>query len=222
MHILSPITDNCSSWISRRGRIAVEIFSSPRLHERVCRTWGSNSGRAACSPSGHASDRATAPGQCHNWDPCDAKIYHIKCMWFSDLHFMVQWFCLISWTTWWINVVLEILIHCDTNIELKLSVYVGQWPTFHGPVILPYILKTIWWTNVITEILDPCDAKINHIKCVWVSDQHFVVQWFWHILKTFWWRNVGLKIIIQCDIKFDLQYICRSVTYILWYSDSAL
>ena len=24
--------------------------------------------------------------------PCDAKIYFIKCMWVSDLHFMVQWF----------------------------------------------------------------------------------------------------------------------------------
>ena len=23
--------------------------------------------------------------------------------------------------------------------------YVGHWPTFHGPVILTYILKTFWW-----------------------------------------------------------------------------
>ena len=29
--------------------------------------------------------------------PCDAKNYLIKCMWASDLHFMVQWFCLTSW-----------------------------------------------------------------------------------------------------------------------------
>ena len=66
--------------------------------------------------------------------------------------------------------------------------------------------------NVIVGILDPYDAKINHIKCMWVSDLHFVVWWFWRILKTFWWRNIGLE--IQCDIKFDLQ--------IMWYSDSAL
>ena len=26
MHILSPVTDNCSSWISGRGRMAVEMF----------------------------------------------------------------------------------------------------------------------------------------------------------------------------------------------------
>ena len=44
------------------------------------------------------------------------------------------------------------------------TIYVGQWPIFRGPVILPYILKTIWWTNVITGILDPCDAKVYHIK----------------------------------------------------------
>ena len=28
---------------------------------------------------------------------CDAVIYLILCMWVSYLHFMVQWFCLISW-----------------------------------------------------------------------------------------------------------------------------
>ena len=48
MHILSPVTDNCSSWISGRGRMAVEMFSWPNLHERMCRTWGSNSGPLAC------------------------------------------------------------------------------------------------------------------------------------------------------------------------------
>ena len=35
MHILSPVTDNCPSWISRRERMAVEIFSWPNLHERM-------------------------------------------------------------------------------------------------------------------------------------------------------------------------------------------
>ena len=65
----------------------------------------------------------------------------------------------------------------------------------------------ISWRYIVVGILDPCDAKINHIKCMWVSDLHFVAQWFWHILKTFWWRNVGLKLLIQCDIKFDLQNI---------------
>ena len=33
--------------------------------------------------------------------------------------------------------------------------YIGQRPIFHGPVILPYILKTI----CIIGMLVPCDAK---------------------------------------------------------------
>ena len=106
-------------------------------------------------------------------------------------------------TVWWINVVLEILIQCDTNIDLN---YICRSVTlFHGLVILPYILKTVWWTNVIIGILDSYDANIYHIKCMWVSDLSFMVQWFCHILKTFWWRNVVLKILNQCNIKFDLQ-----------------
>ena len=54
--------------------------------------------------------------------------------------------------------------------------YIGQWPVFHGPVILPNILKTICWTNAIIGILVPCDAKIYFIKCMWASDVHFMVQ----------------------------------------------
>ena len=83
------------------------------------------------------------------------------------------------------------------------TIYVGQWPIFQGPVILPYILKTIWWTNVIIGILDPYDAKIYQIKCMWVRDLHFVVQWFWLLsLRRFdggmldwrYWFNVTLSL----------------------------
>ena len=48
VQILSPVNDNCSSWISERGRKAVEMFSGPILHERMCRTLGSNSEPLAC------------------------------------------------------------------------------------------------------------------------------------------------------------------------------
>ena len=101
------------------------------------------------------------------------------------------------------------------------TIYVGQWPIFHDPVILPYILKTIWWTNVIVGILDPCDAKIKHIKCMWVSDLHFMVQWFWLIS----WRRFNGEMLdwrywFSVTLSLTNKYICRSVTYILWYSDS--
>ena len=116
---------------------------------------------------------------------------------------------------WWINVVLAIFIQWDTNIELKLL--------FHGPAILPYILEDCLMANVITGILDPCDPKINHIKCMWVSDLHFMVQWFcltsWRLfdeglLYCRYWFSVTLSL--------TYNYICRSVTYILWYSDSVI
>ena len=36
-------------------------------------------------------------------DQCDTEVGLIKQMWVSDLYFMVQWFCLISWRLfdWW-------------------------------------------------------------------------------------------------------------------------
>ena len=58
---LSPVTDNCSSWISERGRMAVEFFFTTKSSRKYVPDVGIELG-AACMPSGHASDRATAPG----------------------------------------------------------------------------------------------------------------------------------------------------------------
>ena len=103
------------------------------------------------------------------------------------------------------------------------TIYVGQWPVFHGPVILPYILETIWWTNIIIGILDPCDTKICHIKCLWVSDLHFMVQWFCHISwRLFDGGMLYRRYWFSATLSLTCKYICRSVTCILWYSDSAL
>ena len=163
--------------------------------------------------------------------PCDTNIYLIKGMWVSDLYFMVQWLCVLSWRLfdvwmlyweYWFSVMhtltwnhicrsvtyiswssdyvfyLEdcLMYECYTEsigsvwcIRWPETTYVGQWPIFHGKLILPYILKSIWWTNVIIEILVPCDAKINLIKCMWVSDLHCMwVQW----LCLLSWRLFGV------------------------------
>ena len=45
VHILSPVTDNCLSWISRRGRMAVEIISWPVSTNVMWQGWDSNSWR---------------------------------------------------------------------------------------------------------------------------------------------------------------------------------
>ena len=129
--------------------------------------------------------------------PCDSKIYLIKYMRVIELHFMDQWFCLPSWRLF------DGLMLCwrywfSATQHWPETIYLGQWPIFHGPVILPYVLKTIWWTNVIIGILDPCDVKIFHIKCRCVNDLHFKGLWLpSYILKTFWYRNVVLKILIK-------------------------
>ena len=100
--------------------------------------------------------------------------------------------------------------------------YTGQWHIFHGPVILPFILKTICWTNAKIGILVPSEAKIFLNKCMWASNLHFMVQWFclisWRLfdgLMLYWryWFSVTQTL--------NWNYICRSVTYILWSSDFA-
>ena len=101
------------------------------------------------------------------------------------------------------------------------TIYVGQWPIFHGPVLL-YILKTIWWTYAIIGKMDSCDAKIYLIKCKWVSDLHFKVQWFCLIS-----RRLLEGLMLHWRYSFSMtqalnwNYTCRSMTYISWSSDFA-
>ena len=69
MHILWPLTNSCSSWISESGRMALEFFSWPSRHERMCRTWGTDSRPLACQadtlpielprPASNVCERAT-------------------------------------------------------------------------------------------------------------------------------------------------------------------
>ena len=98
---------------------------------------------------------------------CDIKIGLIKCMWVSDLYFMVQWLSYICKTILWMHVILWIIVQYNTKIDITCSwyfdgyvlaehhiwdngsvwhkgwphkVYLGQWPIFSGTVILPYVL----------------------------------------------------------------------------------
>ena len=63
--------------------------------------------------------------------------------------------------------------------DLPHKMYVGQWPTFHGPVILSYILKT-FLLNILIQCDIKFDLQIYICKSVTykVSDLYFVVQWF--------------------------------------------
>ena len=65
-----------------------------------------------------------------------------------DLYSMVRWFCSISWRLFdvW-TILFGIMSRYAPKFDLKINK--GHWPIFHGPVILPYILKTIWCMYII-------------------------------------------------------------------------
>ena len=65
-----------------------------------------------------------------------------------DLYFMFQWFCLISWRLFdvWTSYFGIELVWPKIWPQNKCR---SLWPIFHGPVSLPYILKTIWCMNIV-------------------------------------------------------------------------
>ena len=92
------------------------------------------------------------------------------------------------------------------------TIYVGQWPIFYVPVILPYILKTIWWTN-------------RNIRSMWCKDlphKMYVGQWptfhcpviLSYIIKTIWWIMLYLRYWFSVTQTLNWNYISKLVTYI--------
>ena len=76
------------------------------------------------------------------------------------------------------------------------------WHIFHGPVILPYILKTIWCMNILIWDFESVWPEINVGHC----DLYFMVQWFCLIS----WRLFGVwtslfGIMNQYDLTFNLK-----------------
>ena len=117
---------------------------------------------------------------------CDAKINHIKCMWVSDLHFVVQWFWLVSWRhfdgemfdwRYWFSV----------NKVWPTIIYVGWWPIFCVMEILLYIVNTIWWTSLILWILvSICSIDLYFmIKPFWITS-YFCLKWCVEV----WYENI--------------------------------
>ena len=159
----------------------------------------------------------------HDWDI--GSMWCIKCMWVSDLHFMVQWFCHILKTFWWQNV--------------RYSLWYKHWPesVIYISCFSDFVIywRLIWWTNFIIRILDPCDAKIYFIKhisqwptfqcctdidsvwCLLWPTNICVGQWpIFHftvilpyILDTIWWTSLIL-------------WILGPMTCISWFSDFEL
>ena len=69
-------------------------------------------------------------------------------------------------TIWWMIIILGILGQCDTNIDLKLSMFVSDLYVMVQWFFLISWRQPIWWANAIIGIKVQCDAKIYLIKCM--------------------------------------------------------
>ena len=103
---------------------------------------------------------------------------------------------------------------CD--MDLWVMKWRWAWPIFHGPVILPYILKTIWCMNIIVwddqSVWHDIDLKINVGHC----DIYFMVQWFclipWRLFDI--WTSL-----FEIMSRYDLKTIwCMNI--IVWDNES--
>ena len=109
-----------------------------------------------------------------------------------DLYFTVQWFCLISWRLFDIwTPYFRIMSQYDPTFDLKINV--GHYDIFHGPVILPYILKTVWCMNIILQDYESVWPDIwpkNKCRSLWPIFHGPVILSY--ILKTIWYMNTIL------------------------------
>ena len=105
--------------------------------------------------------------------------------------------------------------------HLTENKYRSLWPVFHGPVILPYILKTIWCMNI---ILWDCESVWHNI---WPQNKCRSLWPIFHgpvilpcLLKTVWYMNPYFGIMSQYDPMFDLKIFvahCDLYVMVQWF-----
>ena len=93
---------------------------------------------------------------------------------------------------------------CD--IDLWVMKWSSAWLIFHGPVILPYILRTTWCMNIILwdyESVWPDVWPQNKCRSLWPIFHGPVILPY--ILKTVWCKTSYFGIMSQYDPMFDLK-----------------
>ena len=132
-----------------------------------------------------------------------------------DLYFMVQWFCLIFWRLFdvWTSY-FGIMSQYEHDLWPQNKCR-SLWPVFHGPVILPYILKTVWYMNTILwdyESVWPYVWPQNICSTLWPVFHGPVI--LPNILKTIQWLNIILWDYESvwppniCSLYFKVHWIC--------------
>ena len=100
-----------------------------------------------------------------------------------------------------------------------------MWPLFHGPVILPYILKIVSCINIIRWDYESVNGTTFNLKIkVGHCDLYFIVQWFclisWRLFDI-WTPYFG--IMSHYDPVFDLRInVGHCDLFFSWSSDFAL
>ena len=95
VHILSPETDYCPSWISGRERMTVENISWSISTKECCRPRQGLNPRPPGPQSDGASNWATKAG--NRWDGLSGStLFAILLLTFEWFHFLQQWMCLNS------------------------------------------------------------------------------------------------------------------------------
>ena len=98
----------------------------------------------------------------------------------------------------------------------------SPWPVFHGPVILPYILKTIWCTEIILgdyKSVWPDTWPQNKCRSLWPIFHGplilpYILKTTWYMNTILWdyesvWPSVRPKINVgHCDLYFMVQWFC--------------
>ena len=101
-----------------------------------------------------------------------------------DLYFTVQWLCLISWR---LSDICTSYLGCMNQYGPTFDLKINVGPIFHGPVILPYILKTNWCMNIIIWDYESVWPKVwsqNKYRSIWPVFHGTVILPY--ILKTIW------------------------------------
>ena len=96
------------------------------------------------------------------------------------------------------------------------------WPIYHGPVILPYILKTFWYMNTVLWDYESVWPDVWPQNKYGHCDLYFMVKWFcrvsWRLFDV-WTSYIrimsqydptsDLKINVgHCDLYFMVQWFC--------------
>ena len=104
---------------------------------------------------------------------------------------------------------------CDIDLWVMKSR--SAWPIFHGPVTLPYILKTNWCMNIIVQDYESVQPDVwpqNKCRSLWPIILPYILKTIWCMTIILWdyesvLPNFGLEInVSHYDLYFMVHWFC--------------